>query len=261
MLNKKIVGVLRDSKIITQVAVSLDGENPKTHESFRGVKGCFLKTINGIKLLKEFGINTQIIMSLHKGNINEIEGLINLAVDLRVNSFKINPIMPSGRGDNMFMEKKTLSVKEIIELNQYIEKSLIDKYNIKILLCLPLAFRPIKYFKDKDFGICGILNIAGVLSNGDVSICGIGKQEKELVMGNIKKDNIQTIWENGLIFNQIRKDIPKNLEGVCGKCILKVLCLGSCVANNYYLERRLNAPYWFCQEAYEKGLFPSSRLI
>jgi hypothetical protein len=41
---------------------------------------------------------------------------------------------------------------------------------------------------------------------------------------------------------------------------MKVQCLGSCVAQNYYRSGNLTAPYWFCQQAYEMGLFPASRL-
>jgi len=50
------------------------------------------------------------------------------------------------------------------------------------------------------------------------------------------------------------------LEGICGQCIMKGLCLGSCVAQNYYRSRNLWAGYWFCEEARERGLFPVSRL-
>jgi hypothetical protein len=37
-------------------------------------------------------------------------------------------------------------------------------------------------------------------------------------------------------------------------------CLGSCVANNYYLHHDLLAPFWYCEDALNAGLFPASRI-
>ena len=40
---------------------------------------------------------------------------------------------------------------------------------------------------------------------------------------------------------------------------MKAACRGSCVAANYQAAGDLFAPYWFCQQAAEQGLFPASR--
>ena len=57
-----------------------------------------------------------------------------------------------------------------------------------------------------------------------------------------------------------RRSLPDDLEGVCGRCILRQRCLGNCVAENYHQARRLTAAYWFCQQAEQAGLFPTARL-
>jgi hypothetical protein len=49
------------------------------------------------------------------------------------------------------------------------------------------------------------------------------------------------------------------LEGVCGECLFKFQCLGSCVAENYHQSQRLTAPFWFCQQAQEAGVLPLQR--
>jgi hypothetical protein len=41
---------------------------------------------------------------------------------------------------------------------------------------------------------------------------------------------------------------------------MKERCLGLCVAQNYYSKNNLWAPFWFCEQAEEAGLFPASRL-
>jgi hypothetical protein len=42
---------------------------------------------------------------------------------------------------------------------------------------------------------------------------------------------------------------------------VKGLCLGSCVAQNYYRSKSIWASYWYCKQAYERGLFPETRII
>jgi hypothetical protein len=41
---------------------------------------------------------------------------------------------------------------------------------------------------------------------------------------------------------------------------MKGRCLGSCIAQNYYTSKSLWAPYWYCAQARERGLFPETRV-
>jgi len=62
------------------------------------------------------------------------------------------------------------------------------------------------------------------------------------------------------VLNDIRKGLPSDLEGICNDCLMKHMCLGSCVAMNYYRSKDLFAPHWYCDLAREAGLFPPSRI-
>ena len=101
---------------------------------------------------------------------------------------------------------------------------------------------------------CGILGIIGVLAGGAYSMCGIGENMPDLVFGNAARDRLEDIWKNTPILNKLREGLPGNLEGICGKCLMKNLCLGNCIALNYYRSKKLWAPFWFCDKAREKGL-------
>ncbi len=59
---------------------------------------------------------------------------------------------------------------------------------------------------------------------------------------------------------QQAKGPPRRLGGICGDCLMKGICLGSCIAQNYYRSRNLCASNWFCDEAAKLGLFPGTRL-
>jgi SynChlorMet cassette radical SAM/SPASM protein ScmF len=109
-------------------------------------------------------------------------------------------------------------------------------------------------------GVCGIHRILGVLADGSYALCGIGETVPELIFGHASGDPLDGVWNGHPVLREIREGMPKRLGGVCGECLMKGVCLGSCIAQNYYRDRSLWASNWFCEEARELGLFPATRL-
>lgn len=245
------------------VAVSLDAADAKIHEWMRGVSGCFEKTIEGIRNLVETGIEPQIIMTVARCNKGEVEAVVRLAESLGAGSVKFNVLQPVARGEQMHEAGQTLGIEELVELGQWIENTLSDSSNLFLIFDHPPAFRPLgKMFGNSGTGCntCGILGILGVLADGSYSLCGIGKTIPELVFGHAGIDRLEDVWNNSPVLREIRKGIPDRFEGICGKCLLKDICLGSCIAQNYYLSKSFWAPFWYCHEANSQGLFPETRL-
>ena len=261
LLNEEIVKKLNDNSV-NQVSVSLDGASEKSHESIRKVAGCYQKTLNGLALLTKSNIGTQIIMSLYEGNISDIEKLADIAARMGVGSLKINPIIPTGRGKDFFTNEENLSVEELIDIDRWIEEELSLKYDaIDIYFDIPTGLKSLKSITSLQLYECNILNIIGILANGGISLCGIGQTETGLVMGNIIRDDIRSVWSNHHLLKKLRKELPENLEGICGRCIFKFRCLGACRASAYSLTGNLNSPFFLCDEAYKNGIFPESRMI
>lgn len=217
--------------------------------------------MEGLRLLSEYHLDFQIIMTLQRRNRNEIPGMISLSKKLGANSLKINPMLPCGRGKDSFKQKQNLELDELIHLYRMVEEGFSRRDNYQIIFDLPAAFLSIEEIKQSGTNQCHILNILGILANGDVSICGIGQTSEELRMGNLTQDSIVEIWQNHPILNGLRESLPWKLKGICDRCIFKFQCLGACRANAYTLNRDLYAPYFLCQEFFEAGLFPSSRYI
>ena len=260
LLNARIVEKLKSCKL-DQVSVSLDASTPDLHDELRGVKGSFVRTMTGLELLSRHEVGFQIIMTLYRRNSREIDGLISLSKDVGAESLKINPLLPCGRGKVIFDNAENLSPGELIQLYRLVEKKWPPNDEIEIIFDLPIALRSIKDIKSRGIVECRILNILGILANGDYSLCGIGQTMEELRMGNIHKDSIKDVWQDNPILNDLRHDLPRRLKGVCGRCIFRFQCLGSCRANAYAMNKDLFAPYFLCQESYELGLFPDSRSI
>lgn len=260
LLNKDIVQFLKVNRV-NQVSVSLDSTEVLKHEAFRGVTGCYQDTVKGIELLRESDINTQVIMTLYKENVSEIEKLAELSMRAGVGSLKINPVMPTGRGKLFFEYNENIEIDELIKLDRWIEEDLLSKYSIDIYFDIPIALKSLNSIKNSKLYECNILNILGVLSNGAISLCGIGQTQTELTMGNIAKNDIRKVWANNPILRKLRQEVPFSLGGICGRCIFKFRCRGACRACVYSMTGNMTGPFFACDEAYKKGLFLESRMI
>ncbi|MBU0996169.1 MAG: SynChlorMet cassette radical SAM/SPASM protein ScmF [Proteobacteria bacterium] len=245
------------------VSVSLDGIDAKTHEAVRGVPGSFEKTVNGIRHLSDAGVKNQIIMSVMRFNMDQIGPMIRLAETLGVESVKFNLVQPIKRGEILHEKGETLSIEEMIDLGKVVENTLSKETRLRIDYDHPMAFRPLgKLFGEDGDGCsaCGILGILGVLPDGAYALCGIGMNIPEMVFGHATKDRLSDIWEKTAILNELREGMPDQFQGVCKKCLMKHLCLGSCVAQNYYTSGHIWGAFWYCEQAYQKGVFPVTRL-
>ncbi len=245
------------------VSVSLDAADAETHEWMRGVRGSFEAAKEGIRSLVKVGLKPQIIMTMARRNKNQIEAVVCLAESLGARSVKFNVLQPTARGEQMHKAGETLTIEELVELGQWVENTLSASTTLNLFFSHPPAFRPLgKIFGDNGTGCraCGILGILGVLADGSYALCGIGETVPELVFGHAATDPLEDVWDNTPVLQELRGGLPGRLEGICGECLMKSRCLGSCIAQNYYLTKSLWAPFWFCQEASRQGLFPETRL-
>jgi radical SAM protein with 4Fe4S-binding SPASM domain len=110
-----------------------------------------------------------------------------------------------------------------------------------------------------DCAFCGILGIIGVLPDGAWALCGLPENLPELTFGHASRDRLDEIWNDTPILRELRQGLPHRLEGVCRDCLHQAACQGSCIIQNYSLTRSLWAPFWYCRQAEELGLFPASR--
>ncbi|MDZ7315016.1 MAG: SynChlorMet cassette radical SAM/SPASM protein ScmF [candidate division KSB1 bacterium] len=242
------------------VAVSLDGADAETHDAVRNKKGAFEETITGIRYLTQVGIKPQVIFSLFRRNAEQIPRLIQLAEELGVSSLKFNIVQPIGRALHLYDQKETLSVAELIELGRRIDMVFSRSSKVPLIFDYPAAFRPLSTIYRQGNGVCRIEEIIGVLPTGEYALCGIGESVRELVFGRVGQDPLAKIWSRNKILKRLHDHLADHLQGVCSVCVMKKTCKGSCIAHNYFREKKLFAPFWFCQEAYEQGLFPTSRL-
>jgi len=243
------------------VAVSIDGVDAAAHEWVRGVPGSFAAAQQAVRDLAASGTRPQVIFTVMRSNAGQVDAMVRLAEELGAASLKFNVVQPTARGENMHENQETLNIAELIALGRHVEQELAPQTKLKIIFHYPPAFKSLRRIAgEKDNGACGIFGILGVIAGGHYALCGIGEQVPDLVFGAVGRDKLQDIWRDSAVLKALREGLPKRLEGICGRCLMKERCLGLCVAQNYYSKGRLWAPYWFCEQAEAAGLFPASRL-
>jgi SynChlorMet cassette radical SAM/SPASM protein ScmF len=246
------------------VSVSLDGADAENHEWVRGVTGCFEAALKGVRNLAEVGLKPQVIMTIMRNNKEQMEEVVRLAERLGAGSVKYNILQPTARGEKMHESGEALSIEELVDLGRWVENDLSSSTPLRLHYDHPLAFRPLgKMFGENGdgCGICGILGILGVLANGSYALCGIGETVPDLVFGHAATDPLGDIWNKTPLLLELRKGLPQLFQGICGSCHMKYICLGSCVAQNYCQSKNIWAPYWYCEAALHRGLFPEARMV
>ena len=246
---------------VKHVSVSIDGASAQTHDTIRGTRGGHRRALSGVRNLTAAGFKPQIIMSLMQENSAELEELLRLAATIGAGSVKLNVIQPTLRGEQLHSQGETLSVRELIELHQRVVRELQPVSPFPIIFDIPLAFRPLRgILTGRDRSVCGIMAILGLLADGNYALCGIGENMPEMVFGQAGTGKLAAIWESHPVLRRIREGLPAGLTGICGRCLMKSACLGSCVAQNYYRSKDILGAFWFCELAEQEGLFPITRL-
>jgi SynChlorMet cassette radical SAM/SPASM protein ScmF len=244
------------------VSVSIDGTDAATHEWVRGVPKSFDAARQAVCNLVDAGIKPQVIFTVMRTNAGQVDAMVRMVEDLGASSLKFNVVQPTARGETLHDNQETLSIADLIQLGRHVEEELAPKSKLRIFFHYPHAFKALHRISSGDgCGGCGIFGILGVIASGHYALCGIGEQVPELIFGKVGQDCLEVIWKENAILKAIHEGLPKRLEGVCGRCLMKGSCLGSCIAQNYYSKGSLWAPYWFCEQAEAAGLFPVSRLV
>jgi SynChlorMet cassette radical SAM/SPASM protein ScmF len=269
-LNVETNGVLCTPALARELArcrlisfsVSLDGADADAHEWMRGVAGCFEAALRGIRNLVAAGIRPLIIMSVVRRNAGQMEALVRLAESLGAGAVQFNLVRPMGRGVKMQKAGEMLTINELVARGEWVETELSRQARLPVCITHPLAFRPLERMcgeRGTGTGGCGILNLMGILADGSYALCGIGAEVPDLVFGHAGRNTLEEVWQDHPVLRELRKGIPGRLKGICGECLMKGVCQGHCLAQNYVRARDFWAPYWFCEEADREGLFPDSR--
>lgn len=244
-----------------RVAVSLDAADAAVHDAVRGRAGAFEASCRAVRTLVSEGVRPQVVMTVMRANVGQVEPLIGLATRLGAASVKFNVLQPTARGERLHQGEEAVPVADLIALGRRVDAVLSQEAGIPLSFDHPWAFRSLERIAaGKDGGRCGVLGILGVTPSGAWALCGIGEQVSGLAFGRVAEDPLAKVWREHPTLIALREGLPERLRGVCGRCVMREVCLGSCIAQTMYRTGSPFEPFWFCQAAFEAGSFPVSRL-
>ncbi|MCD6320300.1 MAG: heme b synthase [Candidatus Desulfofervidaceae bacterium] len=226
---------------IKRVSISIDGATATAHDTFRGVKGAFERTMAGIEALKTGGLEFQINTTITKTNLQEISAIQEIAIKLGAVAHHIFLLVPMGRAEHLMNEVITPQEYEDV-LSWLVEQRGRLPIQVKAT-CAPQYYRILRQkAKEKGekvtFATHGLdavtrgclagMGFCFVSSMGKVQTCGY----LEVECGDVRKEPLSQIWRNSEIFNKLRD--KKQYKGKCGQCEYWQVC-GGCRARAYAL--------------------------
>ncbi len=259
-IDADMASFLKNETSIQHISTSLDSVDPAQHDAFRGRKGAFDDTVRGIGHLADAGIHPQVIMSPHRGNIDQVDAMVELATNMRAGSVKFNPVTNAGRGRKMHESGESLDYDEYRRLIAYVNGDLRRKSRIGLFIGAPMALLSVNdLLHDRWRGTCNVRYIMGLLGTGHMALCGVGRSVPELCYGELGKDDLRETWISHPLLNRIRDGLDGDFPGICGDCIHAYRCRTGCLAMNFMDGGELFAPSHLCEEAERRDEFPVTR--
>ncbi|MCX8204060.1 MAG: radical SAM protein [Candidatus Nezhaarchaeota archaeon] len=231
------------------VQISLDGASPATHDSFRGMEGAFERALEGIKNSVDQGLFVEVSTTITRLNVGELNDIIDLCKELRVNWFMMFNFIPTGRG--RFIAENDLSPAEREEVLRGLWSRLKEDPELPVLSTAPQFARialqaegggeakvvPTHFYNmtlrgrleglSEFVGGCGAGRCyAAIEAEGDVQPCVFFP----LAVGNVMKSKFSELWDTSPVFWDLRD--REKLKGGCGACKYKYVC-GGCRARAY----------------------------
>jgi SynChlorMet cassette radical SAM/SPASM protein ScmF len=264
LLTAELARFLKDESSVGFISISLDAPTAAAHDAFRGVPGAYDAALRGLGHLVDAGYeNVQLIMSVWRGNRDEVEAVVRLAEERGAASVKLNPVTATGRGGQMHERGESLGFDETLALARHVDEEVRPGATVGVVLNLPPALVPAAdlWRTRGRVGDCGAQRILGLVGTGDIALCGIGRTIPELTYGRLGVDSIRDVWLSHPRILELRGQLAdrEGYPGICADCIHGSGCRTGCVANNFERGGRLVWPNVLCEEAERRGVFPATR--
>ena len=278
LVTKQVARKIVDSGV-KRVAISLDGSDALTHDTFRGIPGAFDAAITGFRNLKDLGMSVQINTTIARHNAHQLPQVLELAKSIGADALHTFLLVPVGCGVDIAAEQMVPPEEYERMLNWFYDRSLEGGIELKAT-CAPHYFRvvhqrraaehrsaaaaqaaqpiqeaaPHSHIGPTDMTMPGSTGIElkphgigkavghpgthpsdmSAMTKGclaGTAVCFISNQGEvypcgylPALAGDLKKQRFADIWENSVVFNQLRD--PNNLKGKCGCCEFRNVCMG-----------------------------------
>jgi AdoMet-dependent heme synthase len=142
LVTKAVARMIVDSGV-QRVAISLDGADALTHDSFRGIPGAFDAAIAGFRNLKNLGMSVQINTTIARHNAHQLPQVLELAKSLGADALHTFLLVPVGCGVDIAAEQMVPPEEYERMLNWFYDRSQEGGIEMKAT-CAPHYFRVVR---------------------------------------------------------------------------------------------------------------------
>ena len=252
LLNDAVVEKMQQHGV-TGAGVSLDAIRPTDHDKFRGMKGAWKATMNGVEALKRAQMDFLVQTSVTQWNYDEIPKIVEFAYQLGAKVLNLYFLVRTGRGKTV-MDLTPTQYEKMLETMFELQAA----YTGKMLIAAKCAphYKRVIYGQQSDSAFlqgypsgtcpCGIY-YCRITPEGELTPCPY----LPVSVGNLKEESFVKLWNESKTFQDLRN--RNLLEGKCGACEFKEVC-GGCRARAYATTGNYLAEDASCE--YEPGSQP-----
>ncbi len=213
-----------------RVAVSLDGADPETHDSFRGLAGAFDRAMAGVSALRSEGVPVQINATIAAHNFDQLDRVYQLARGLDAAALHLFLLVPVGCGMHIAQTHQLTPQQYEQVLNWVCDRQQEAGLQIRAT-CAPhynriAEQRGVLAASEHYRGCLAGRGVVFVSATGEVYPCGY----LPVTCGSVRQGDLADIWRSSQILAELRD--ADRLGGKCGRCEYKGIC-GGCRARAY----------------------------
>ncbi len=213
---------------VTRMSLSLDGATRETHDSFRGVRGTFDRTMLAVQKARAVGLDLQINTTLTRSNLKDYENFKKLMFELKTAMWSVFLLIPTGRAGieelpaAADLERIFEDMSDLIGNAPFAVKTTEGHHFRRVVMQRKGATagkqRP---GMRSPLGIRDGRGVMFISHTGEVTPSGF----LPLVCGNVKVTHPAEIYRQHPLFVSLRDNDA--LGGKCGVCEFRSVCGGS----------------------------------
>lgn len=226
------VGGLRDAGV-SRLAVSLDGVDAQTHDSFRGVSGSYRRTLEIMADARAAGLPLQVNTTITRRNFRQVDAIAELLAGEAIVLWSVFFLVPVGRG----VAEERISPDEYEQVFERlwhhagrqaygIKTTEAPHYRRYVLMRRgdpqQQRGRPAeRRMQRAPLGVSDGKGVMFVSHTGQIFPSGF----LPIPCGRFPADSVVDVYQRSEMFQALRD--PNRLQGKCGVCEFRHVCGGS----------------------------------
>jgi AdoMet-dependent heme synthase len=222
---------------LNRVSISLDGADPLTHDTFRGIPGTFARCLETMQWLKDLGIKLQVNTTISRHNRNQIGEIAHVLREFAIERWSVFFLVPTGRADksqalNAAETEEALNQLYVVLKEGWFDIKTTEAHHFRRIILQRSNVKPENLEAAMRQGVSPGLIRASLGVNdgrgfvfishtGDVCPSGF----LPIPGGNVKSEPLADIYRENGMFQMLRDSDA--LKGKCGRCEYRYHCGGS----------------------------------